>query len=92
MDAPSFYQTLRKIISVRIGRICRHDKPSALSTTELIALLHSNKFPAEICEQTQILLQTCDSQEYAAENEPTTSLKDQIQHAEILLKQLQVKR
>ena len=92
MDAPSFYQTLRKILSIRIGRVCNHDKPSALSTSELVALLQKKKFSTDICDQTELLLQTCDNQEYAAENASEISLKEQFSKAEKLLKQLGAKR
>ena len=92
MDAPSFYQTLRKILSIRIGRVCNHDKPSALSTSELVAILQKKNFSTDICDQTELLLQTCDNQEYAAENASETSLKEQFSKAEKLLKLLGAKR
>ena len=41
MDAPSFYQTpAQDLEHIRIGQVCNHDKPSALSTSELV---HSSK-------------------------------------------------
>jgi hypothetical protein len=39
-----------------------------------------------------LLLQTCDNQEYAAENASEVSLKEQFSKAEKLLKQLGAKR
>jgi len=87
-DGSSFYQNLKKILRLRIGMACRHDHPDALSTHELIALLHKNNFPAEVCSETENLLEQCDDQEYAASSGSAQSLQVHYQQSTALLKKM----
>jgi len=87
-DGSSFYQNLKKILRLRIGMACRHDHPAALSTHELIALLHKNNFPAEVCSETENLLEQCDDQEYAASSGSAQSLQVHYQQSTALLKKM----
>jgi len=87
-DGSSFYQNLRKILRLRIGMVCGHDHPAALSTHELIGLLQKNHFSSEVCSETENLLRQCDDQEYAASSGSAQSLQVHYQQSTALLKKM----
>jgi hypothetical protein len=87
-DGSSFYQNLRKILRLRIGMVCGHDHPAALSTHELIGLLQKNHFSREVCSETENLLGQCDDQEYAASSGSSQSLQVHYLQSTALLKKM----
>jgi len=87
-DRSSFYQNLRKILRIRIGLVCGHDHPAALSTHELIGLLQKNHFSGEVCSETENLLSQCDDQEYAASSGSALALQAHYQQTTALLKKM----
>jgi hypothetical protein len=87
-DGSSFYQNLRKILQLRIGMVCEHDNPAALSTHELIGLLEKNHFSGEVCSETENLLRQCDNQEYAASSGSAQALQVHYQQTTALLKKM----
>ena len=87
-DGSSFYQNLRKILRLRIGLVCGHDHPAALSTHELIGLLQKNHFSGEVCSETENLLRQCDDEEYAANSGSAQALQVHYQQTTALLKKM----
>ena len=87
-DGSSFYQNLRKILRLRIGLVCGHDHPAALSTHELIELLQKNHFSGEVCSETENLLRQCDDEEYAASSGSAQALQVHYQQTTALLKKM----
>jgi len=87
-DRDGFYQSLKRMIRLRITMIFPKTNISALSTSELINLLHTQGFPPNVTDEISQLLHLCETKEYAGSDRSDESLDSLFSRARQIIRQI----
>tara|TARA_B100002019_G_scaffold193309_1_gene167305 strand:+ start:2820 stop:4610 length:1791 start_codon:yes stop_codon:yes gene_type:complete len=87
-DPSGLYQALRRRIRLRVGIACNQSNASALSSTEIITLLHKKGYKKELIDEVVELLKICDESEYAGTTNGSSNIESTFQRTLIILKRL----
>ncbi len=87
-DVSGFHRALRRRIRLRVGIACKHSNTSALSSSEIINLLHRKRYPEDIVSGIIELLKICDELEYAGVSSDVSGIEETYQKSKAILSKI----
>ena len=87
-DVSGFHQALRRRIRLRIGIACDQANTSALSSSEIVDLLHSKGYSEKVVSEILEVLKVCDDMQYAAASDEPNNIEITFQRTQTILEKI----